>query len=187
MDDRIKELRKALNLTQQEFADMLGTSRNNIAGYETGRRLPSDAVISLICKTFDVSWTWLRTGEGEMFEPDPEEKEFLKRHAMTDLEMDIIKAYFDLDLDVREKLLLHFQTSLSASAREREADRDYEKELQLEAAARVAEEEQAEAEARMNRESQLEEEAWEEAKEYYLKALAEKKAAAGLSAQQSNQ
>lgn len=65
MQNRIKELRKELNLTQQEFADKIGTSRNNIAGYEVGSRIPSDAVISLICKTLNIREDWLRTGNGE--------------------------------------------------------------------------------------------------------------------------
>lgn len=69
MNERIKKLRKALDLTQQDFANRLGTTRDNIAGYETGRRSPSVAVISLICREFDVSETWLRTGEGDMFVP----------------------------------------------------------------------------------------------------------------------
>lgn len=67
MKDRIKKLRKELDLTQQEFADRLGTARNNIAGYETGKRSPSDAVISLICTKFNVNESWLRDGTGEMF------------------------------------------------------------------------------------------------------------------------
>ena len=37
MGERIKELRKVKGLTQQEFADRLGISRNNIATYETGK------------------------------------------------------------------------------------------------------------------------------------------------------
>lgn len=71
MKERLKNLRKELDMTQQELADKLGTARNNIAGYETGKRQPSDAVISLICKTeFSkgrVNELWLRTGEGTMF------------------------------------------------------------------------------------------------------------------------
>ena len=67
MNERIKKLRKALDLTQQEFADRIGVKRNTIATYEIGRNTPLDAVINLICKTFNVSETWLRTGEGEMF------------------------------------------------------------------------------------------------------------------------
>lgn len=67
MNERIKKLRKILDLTQQDFADKLGTTRNNIAGYEIGRRAPSVAVISLICRQFNVREEWLRTGKGEMF------------------------------------------------------------------------------------------------------------------------
>ena len=67
MKDRIKKIRKGLDLTQQEFADRLKVGRNNIAGYETGKRSPSDAVISLICREFNVNEEWLRTGQGEMF------------------------------------------------------------------------------------------------------------------------
>lgn len=72
-EQRLKELRKALHLTQQDFALRLGISRNNIATYEIGKSRPGDAVMALICKTFNVNETWLRTGEGEMFSPvDPE-------------------------------------------------------------------------------------------------------------------
>lgn len=67
MNERIKKLRKSLDLTQQEFADKIGMKRNTVANYETDRNEPSNSVISLICKTFNVSETWLRTGEGEMF------------------------------------------------------------------------------------------------------------------------
>ena len=73
--DRIKELRKAKGLTQFEFADRLKVSRNNIAGYETGRTEPSGSAISLICRTFSVSETWLRTGKGEMFSDTAREEQ----------------------------------------------------------------------------------------------------------------
>lgn len=67
MEERIKELRKVLGLTQQKFADSLGVKRNTIAQYESGRNAPIDAVLSLICREFGVNEQWLRTGEGEMF------------------------------------------------------------------------------------------------------------------------
>lgn len=69
MNDRIKKLRKTLGLTQQEFADKIGSVQNTITGYETGRRVPSNQVIALIAREFNVNETWLRTGEGEMFVP----------------------------------------------------------------------------------------------------------------------
>lgn len=71
MNERLKKLRKSLDLTQQEFADKIGIARGNIGAYEVGKNVPSDAVISLICKTdFSrgrVNENWLRTGEGDMF------------------------------------------------------------------------------------------------------------------------
>lgn len=75
MNERIKALRKELKLTQQEFADKLKIARGNIGAYEVGKNAPSDAVVSLICKTFNVSEEWLRSGAGDMFLPLPLEDE----------------------------------------------------------------------------------------------------------------
>lgn len=69
MNERLKKLRKALDMTQQEFADKIGISRGNIGAYEVGKNALSDAVVSLICREFDVNEEWLRTGKGDMFLP----------------------------------------------------------------------------------------------------------------------
>ena len=65
---RIKELRNSLDLTQQKFADRLGIQRGAIANYELERNVPIDAVISLICREFNVREAWLRDGTGDMLE-----------------------------------------------------------------------------------------------------------------------
>ena len=67
MNERLKELRKSLGLTQQEFAERLGIKRNAVTNYEVGRNAPADMVISLICREFGVNEEWLRTGEGPQF------------------------------------------------------------------------------------------------------------------------
>lgn len=82
MDNRIKELRKSLGLTQQEFADRLNIKRGAIANYEIGRNIPIDAVISLISKEFNVSENWLRAGEGEMFQQMSEQEKLMKYTAL---------------------------------------------------------------------------------------------------------
>ncbi|MDE7156458.1 MAG: helix-turn-helix domain-containing protein [Lachnospiraceae bacterium] len=74
MKDRIKKIRKTLDLTQQEFADRIGIKRNSFANYETGRNTPIDAIIISICREFNVNENWLRTGEGEMYVEQPESK-----------------------------------------------------------------------------------------------------------------
>lgn len=78
MNERIKKLRKELDLTQQEFADKVGIPRDSIGGYEIGRRSPSEAAISLICTKCNVNEEWLRTGQGEMFLPSTREEEIAK-------------------------------------------------------------------------------------------------------------
>lgn len=90
MNERLKQLRKVLKLTQQEFADKLNIKRGTIANYEIGRNEPIDAVITLICKEFGVNEVWLRTGEGgeeNMFTQVSDEDRFslsLGKLSMTD-------------------------------------------------------------------------------------------------------
>ncbi len=72
---RIKELRNSLDLTQQKFADRLGIQRGAIANYELERNVPIDAVISLICREFNVREAWLRDGTGEMLEQLTEDED----------------------------------------------------------------------------------------------------------------
>lgn len=66
MEKRIKELRKSKKLTQTEFGARLGVKGNTITNYEKGLRLPSDAIITSICREFNVRREWLETGEGKM-------------------------------------------------------------------------------------------------------------------------
>ena len=64
MKDRVKLIRKKLGMTQEEFSKKLGLARNSIANYEIGRREPTNAIITSICREFGVNEVWLRTGEG---------------------------------------------------------------------------------------------------------------------------
>ena len=74
VNTRIIELRKNLNLTQDEFAKRIGLSRNFIWMIEKGDRIPSDRTISDICRTFGVDEIWLRDGIGEPFREKSDEE-----------------------------------------------------------------------------------------------------------------
>lgn len=63
---RIRQVRKHYNMTQAAFGELIGVKANTVTGYETGNRAPSDAIITSICREFDVNEDWLRTGQGEM-------------------------------------------------------------------------------------------------------------------------
>jgi len=66
MEQRIKAVRKANKLTQTQFGQRIGVKGNTVTNYETGLRMPSEAVIRSICREFNISERWLRTGVGEM-------------------------------------------------------------------------------------------------------------------------
>lgn len=75
LKDRFKELRKELNVTQQEFADKLKISRNFVAQIEMGSKVPSDRTIDDVCREFNVNEEWLRTGNRDMFVPGIKDKQ----------------------------------------------------------------------------------------------------------------
>ena len=109
MYERIKTLRKTLNLTQQEFADRIGVKRNTIAQYENGRNNPIDTVVFLICREFSVSEEWLRYGTGEMFMPVPDEfaayvEDLLSDddNPLYDIILGIMQTYHGLDAKSKE-------------------------------------------------------------------------------------
>lgn len=113
MKDRLKILRKELRLTQQELADRVGISRGNIAAYEVGKNSPSDAVISLICREFNVNEVWLRNGSGSMFQERSEEGEIKSlvsslldpnRDKMYDVIIEFMKVYTSLSPNSQKAL-----------------------------------------------------------------------------------
>ncbi|MDR0561727.1 MAG: helix-turn-helix transcriptional regulator [Spirochaetaceae bacterium] len=76
--DRIRVLRKTLNLRQDEFAKQLGLTQTTMSQIEVGRTALTEKNIKLICVTFNANEQWLRTGNGEMFGPSsPYERELL--------------------------------------------------------------------------------------------------------------
>ena len=84
LNERIKKVRKALDLTQQEFGKKIGMKQNTIALIEGGRNT-SDQTIFAICREFNVNETWLRTGEGDMFVP------LSRDDQITDFVADVLK------------------------------------------------------------------------------------------------
>lgn len=78
MNERIKLLRKALELNQTDFGARIGVKQGTVAAYESGARVPLDSVVVSICREFGVSESWLRCGEGEMFLQLSREEEITK-------------------------------------------------------------------------------------------------------------
>ena len=69
MKERLKTVRTNANLNIRQFAERIGTTSASVSRYESGERIPSNAVLTAISKEFHVSLAWLKTGEGPMEEP----------------------------------------------------------------------------------------------------------------------
>lgn len=67
MNERIKELRKALGLTLEKFGEKLGVQKSAISKIERGENGVAEPMFKLICREFNVREEWLRSGNGEMF------------------------------------------------------------------------------------------------------------------------
>lgn len=74
MKERLKELRKKLNLTQRELAERLGVSTSHVGDWEGGRYKLTPARIAQICAALHVRREWFETGEGDVLEPQRPEK-----------------------------------------------------------------------------------------------------------------
>lgn len=106
MKDRIKELRKTLGLTLEEFGKRLGVTKAAISRLENGVNSVTDQMFTSICREFNVNEEWLRSGEGEMFVQVPEEDQYSKAAASLLKEDDVfameaIKLYHSLSSDQR--------------------------------------------------------------------------------------
>lgn len=65
--ERIKEIRKTLNLTLEKFGQNLGVTKTAISRLEKGERGCTEQMLKLICKEYNINEEWLRNGTGEMF------------------------------------------------------------------------------------------------------------------------
>lgn len=83
MKDRLKELRKRLNIKQRELAERLGVNVGLIGTWECGRQKIPQTRVYQICNEYHVRREWLEKGEGEMFEPEqaPKSKDEVLREA----------------------------------------------------------------------------------------------------------
>lgn len=118
MNNRIKEIRNDLKLSRIAFGKRLGVSGDVINNLERGRVEPKDPIIKLICSEYSVNEEWLRTGKGSMFiEPDTFSlDDYVKQHGGSDVDLQIVKAYFELPPEVRTLLIERFKNVLAAPA-----------------------------------------------------------------------
>lgn len=107
MNERIRKLRKALDMTQQAFADKLGVKRNTVGQWECGINSITDQIVLSICRGFNVSEDWLRYGTGDMFLPE-ETDEFdsiVKKYGLSEADRLLIERYVTSGDKVRKAIV----------------------------------------------------------------------------------
>lgn len=75
LNERITKLIQAIGVRKTVFADRLNVSQAFVSQMCSGKAQPSDRTIADICREFNVNETWLRTGDGEMFQRKTRDEE----------------------------------------------------------------------------------------------------------------
>lgn len=124
MNERLKQLRKALSLSQEAFGSKLGVTGPAVSKIESGDRSLTEQMALSIIREFNVNEEWLRTGKGEMFRPISQEDEFMR--AATELRigkeegaMQALIEYWKMDSDQR-KLIKNFILSIAEAYKKEE-------------------------------------------------------------------
>ena len=65
--ERVKEIRKGLNLTLEKFGERVGVTKQTVSRIENGVNNLTDQMALAICREFSINEHWLRTGEGEPY------------------------------------------------------------------------------------------------------------------------
>lgn len=118
MKERIRELRKHLNMTMDEFGARIGLSKAAISLIESGRNGARDQTIFAICREFGVNEQWLRTGEGEMFEQTRASvlDRLSTEYDLSREQRSVIEAFLDLDPQERDVILKYVHNVFDRSA-----------------------------------------------------------------------
>lgn len=104
MTERLKKIRKALNMTQGEFAKKLNLQQNTICLFETGKRNPSERTLEDICNIFHVSKDYLLEGKEPMFIETPSSvmEQLRKEFNLDDFGYNLVYEYLKLGQEQRK-------------------------------------------------------------------------------------
>ena len=105
MNERIKELREILNLTQNEIALKIGVTKSNISRIEKGITTLTERIVKDICREFNVNEEWLRFGTGEIFKEESFSLDkYAKEKVATNFDIELIKIYLDMPKELKTRL-----------------------------------------------------------------------------------
>lgn len=103
--ERIRLIRKELNLTLEKFGEKLGVGKTAISKLEKGERSLTDQMARAICREYNVSYDYLINGEGEMFDDLPQTvlDELCTQYDLSDFDRMLVEMYVELPKELREQ------------------------------------------------------------------------------------
>lgn len=118
MNERLKIIRKHFGKTQKDFGSELGVSRDTYASYESGRVIPNNTFIQLLCSTFNVNEEWLRCGTGEMFIQTSKTilDDLKTQYSLDNMDVAILESYLSLG-DSERKAVKKYILGIAECAR----------------------------------------------------------------------
>ena len=126
INQRIRELRKELGLTQRDFGTRIGLKHGTVSWMEKDGNSIIDQNKRIICDQFGVSLHWLETGEGNMYaDPDSDERLFERLHAdlgLNEREQQILRTFLTFDEAERTRVLDFATEFVARLAAERTAE-----------------------------------------------------------------
>lgn len=104
--ERIRNIRKKLNLTLEKFGGKLGVGKTAISNIEKGKRNLTEQMALSICREYNVNYDYLMDGEGEMFDDLPQTvlDELCAQYDLDDLDKSLVEMYLEMPEQVRDYL-----------------------------------------------------------------------------------
>lgn len=104
--ERVKEIRKTLDLTMEKFGEKLGVGKTAISNIESGNRNLTEQMSKAICREYNVNYDYLMYGEGEMFDDLPQTivDELCAQYDLNDLDKALVEMYVSLPAGSRERI-----------------------------------------------------------------------------------
>lgn len=119
INERIKYLRKKiLKMNQTTFGEKIGMAQTGVSSFESQGGTVTESTIKSISLVFGISEDWLRYGTEPMYcvKSNQSFEEFLEKYHVSDVELAIINAYLELDVDTRQTIVQHFKERLAVAS-----------------------------------------------------------------------
>lgn len=104
--ERIKEIRKTLDLTLDKFGEKLGVTKQTVSRIENGVNNVTDQMARSVCREYNVNYDYLMYGEGEMFDNLPQTivDELCVQYDLNDFDKALVEMYVSLPAVSRERI-----------------------------------------------------------------------------------